>query len=109
MSLEKHVFRYAAPFLLGAVLLPLNAQQPQPSASEVLQHALHLADLYNWDDAGPEFSKAEKMFVAAGDQRNALYARLGKIRSTIEQRSLPVTSAELAADLDTNPLLHADK
>ncbi len=109
MCLRTSTPRFAALLFLGAALLPLNAQQKQQSASETLQHALHLADLYNWADAAQQFSEAEKMFVVAGDQRNALYARLGKIRSTIEQRSLPVTSAQLAAELDTNPLLHTDK
>jgi hypothetical protein len=95
--------------VLTAALLSLHAQQTQLSASNVLQHALHLADLYNWADAATEFGEAEKMFLAAGDQRNALYAKLGGIRSNIEQRKLPVTSAELAAELETNPLLQTDK
>jgi tetratricopeptide (TPR) repeat protein len=94
---------------LAAALVPLNGQQSQRSAPDLLQHALYFADLYNWGDAGPEFSQAEKMFVAAGDQRNALYARLGKLRSTVEQGSLPAISAQLAAELDTNPLLLNDK
>ncbi len=74
MCLRTSMLRFAALLFLGAALLPLNAQQKQQSASEVLQHALHLADLYNWADAAPQFSEAEKMFVAAGDQRNALWA-----------------------------------
>lgn len=93
----------------GLLLLALNAQQAPRSATEVLQHGLHLADLYNWADAAKDFSEAEQMFMAAGDQRNALYARLGNIRSTIEHRSLPATSAELDAQLDSNPFLQNDK
>jgi CHAT domain-containing protein/tetratricopeptide (TPR) repeat protein len=95
--------------VLGAALLPLIAQQRQQSDLDLLHHALYLADLYNWTDAGPEFVKAEKMFLAAGDQHNALYAKLGRIRSTAEQGRLPVISAQLAAELDTNPLLRSDK
>jgi len=95
--------------VLGLVILALNAQQTPRSADEALQHGLHLADLYNWADAAKDFSDAERMFIAAGDQRNALYARLGNIRSTIERRSLPATSAELDAELDSNPLLQTDK
>jgi CHAT domain-containing protein len=49
------------------------------------------------------------MFVAAGDQRNALYAKLGRIRSTLDQRSLPAISAQLGAELERNPLLQTDK
>src|SRR5215472_15389860 len=99
--------RLLAPlFVMGAVLLPLRAQ---PSAADALQRALHFADVYNWSDAAREFSEAEKLFLAAGDQRNALFARLGTIRSTAEQRNLPSTSAELGTELDTNPILQTDK
>jgi CHAT domain-containing protein len=95
--------------VFGTGLLPLRAQHNQRSASELLQHALYLADLFNWADAGPEFSQAEKAFLAAGDQRNALYAKLGRIRSTAEQGRLPVISAQLDEELRTNPLLGNDK
>lgn len=73
----------------------VEAQQPQ--AKEVFARALHLADLYNWADAAPAFTEAEQLFVAAGDQRNALYAKLGRIRSNIErdQHTLPSVSAQL--------------
>src|SRR5262249_32223499 len=58
--------RVVALFALGVAVLPLNAQHRQRSAQDLLNHALYLAELYNWADAGPEFSQAEKMFVAAG-------------------------------------------
>src|ERR1041385_6148465 len=85
------------------------AQQVQ--AREMLARALHLADLYNWADAAPAFTEAEQLFVAAGDQRNALYARLGRIRSNIErdQQMLPSVSAQLAEALEDDPLLQNDK
>ena len=92
-----------------AALVPLNGQQSQRSAPDLLDHALYLAELYNWADAGPEFSQAEKIFVAAGDQRNALYARWGRLRSTVEQGNLPAISTQLAAELDRNPLLLNDR
>ncbi|MGD0669559.1 MAG: CHAT domain-containing protein [Bryobacteraceae bacterium] len=95
-------------FLTTVGSLPLRPQD-RHSPQELLDHALHLADLYNWDDAGEEFAEAEKLFVAVGDGRNALYAKLGKIRSTIDQRDLPATSAQLASDLEQNPLLQNDK
>ena len=99
----------ALAWVFGTGLLPLIAQHNQRSASELLQHALYLADLFNWADAGPEFTNAEKLFRAAGDQRNALYAKLGRMRATVEQNSLPAFSAQLATELDTNPLLLNDK
>ena len=69
--------RFSALFLMTVGLLPLRPQEWQP-AHEMLDRALRLADLYNWDDAGKEFAEAETLFLAAGDQRNALYAKLGK-------------------------------
>ncbi len=95
--------------VIGTVTLPLRAKQNPQSASELMRHALYLADLYNWADAGPEFSQAEKLLVAAGDQRNALYARLGVTRATAEQGKLPVMSSQLDEELNTDPLLLNDK
>jgi len=87
----------------------VEAQQSQ--AKELLARALHLADLYNWADAAPPFSEAEQLFAGAGDQRNALYARLGRIRSNIErdQQTLPLVSNQLAEALADDPLLQNDK
>jgi hypothetical protein len=96
-------------FLILASSLPRLAGQRQPAAAEKLQHALRLADLYNWADAGPDFAEAERMFLATGDARNALYARLGLIRSNSEQHPLPETSEHLAKDLESNTLLQNDK
>jgi CHAT domain-containing protein len=49
--------------------------------------------------------------VDAGDQRNALYAKLGLIRSNIEreQQTLPAVAAHLAEALEDDPLLQNDK
>jgi CHAT domain-containing protein len=96
-------------FALVLAMLPADGQQPPQSAARALQRGLHLADLYNWAGAAEDFKAAEQMFLTAGDQRNALYARLGKIRATIEQLSLPVTSAQLDSELESNALLQNDK
>ena len=87
----------------------LHAQQPQPK--ELLARALHLADLYNWSDAGPLFVEAERLFVDAGNQRDARYAKLGRIRSNLDrdQQTLPVVVAQLAEALEDDPLLQNDK
>jgi len=52
-----------------------------------------------------------KPVAATGDRRNALYAKLGRIRSTIErdQQTLPMVSAQLGEALGDDPLLQADK
>lgn len=101
-------------FVVRAALLIVLASfldAQQPGANELLARALHLADLYNWADAAPAFTEAEQLFLAAGDQRNALYAKLGRIRSNIErdQQTLPNASAQLGEALDDDPLLQNDK
>ena len=75
------------------------------------KRALYLADLYNWADAAPEFTEAERLFTAEGDARNAFYARFGRIRANIEcdQQSLPAVSVQRSQELDNNPLLQTDK
>src|SRR5580658_7560865 len=95
-------------FLIVCSLLA-NAQQPQ--AKELLARALHLADLYNWVEAAPDFERSEHLFADAGDQRNALYAKLGLIRSNIdrEAQTLPAVAAKLADELEDDPMLKNDK
>ena len=114
MSRSAGVFSAAFGLLRPMTLLIVcsscvEAQRSQ--ADELLARALYLADLYNWADAAPAFTEAEKLFAAAGDQRNALYARLGRIRSNVEreQQILPMMSAQLAEALDDDPLLQNDK
>ena len=97
------ILQVIALLLLSTLLLSAWAQQKDLSGENLLRHALYLADLYNWAEAGPEFTNAEQIFSVVGDQRNALFARLGTIRSTIEQRVLPVTSADLAQELRDQP------
>ncbi len=106
----KAVYRFVRPTaLLIACSSCVEAQQPQ--AKELLARAVHLADLFNWADAAPAFTEAEQLFAGAGDRRNALYARLGRIRSNIErdQQTLPLVSAQLAEALEQDPLLQNDK
>ena len=94
-------------FLIAVGTLPLRPRDRTPQ--ELLDRALHLADLYNWDDARDDFAEAETMFLAAGDKRNALYAKLGRIRSTLDQQVLPATAAKLTSELENNSLLQTDK
>jgi len=77
-----------------------------PKAS--LRQALTFADAYNWYDAGPHFLAAEKYAVSVGDARSELYARVGTIRSTMEQRVLPETALLLDGELKQNALLQND-
>ena len=82
---------------------------PSDAARDALDKARQLGDLYNWADAAPFFIEAERLYTDQGNPRDALYSKLGRIRSTMEQVSLPETSAWLAQELDSNPLLQNDK
>ena len=45
------LIRFSALLLITVWLLPLRSQDRR-SPQELLDRALHFADLYNWDDAG---------------------------------------------------------
>ena len=100
-----------APRTVLLVLCSSIVAAQEPQAKELLARALHFADLYNWGAAGPIFAEAEKRFDSAGDRRNALYTRLGRIRSNIErdQNTFPGESVQLGDALDDDPLLQNDK
>src|SRR5438046_2314637 len=96
-------------FLCAALLASARAQTSSDDPDVLLRQALHLGDLYNWADAAPMFTEAEQLYSARGDNRNARYAHFGRIRSTMEQLTLPEVSEELGAELDQNLLLQSDK
>ena len=102
---------FAHGFAIVLLTLPLSVpvQTQTTDADALLAQALRLGDLYNWADAGPFFADAERIYSQRGDARNALQARLGRIRSTMEQLSLSETSAMLDEELESNPLLQTDK
>src|SRR6266508_2477966 len=86
----------AAVALLWAPL----AAQPRPGDSNpkrLIEKADRLAWLYNWYMAGPLYAEAEKVFEQAGDSRNALYAKIGRLRSEWEAMSFPEVSEYLAS------------
>ena len=95
-------------FLFGAVCVFAHAQATADDPDVLLKQALRYGDLYNWADAASLFTQAEQLYSARGDSRNALYAHLGRLRSTMEQLSLPEVSEELGVELDKNPLLQSD-
>jgi CHAT domain-containing protein/tetratricopeptide (TPR) repeat protein len=95
-------------FGLVLALVATLARAGTDDAQTELDKGRQLGDLYNWADAAPYFIEAEHLFNERGDMRNALYAKLGRIRSTMEQVSLPQMSAWLAGELESNPLLKSD-
>src|SRR5260370_10295042 len=78
------------------------------TADTLLQRALYLSDLYNWRAARPYFTKSQQMFEAAGDKRNALYARLGAIRDRAGPAPIPKHSLLLHQELAPKPRLQSN-
>jgi len=102
----RRVILLVAGLLLAASSSPVSADD---AADTQLQRALYFSDLYNWRAARPYFIKSQQMFEAAGDKRNALYARLGAIRAGAEPAPLLKLSYMLEQELAANPLLQSDK
>jgi len=89
----------------------LNQAPAQASreASDLLQRALHFADLYNWHASLSYFTRAQELFEESGDKRNALYAHIGAIRAGANPAPITELSYGLAQELATNPILQSDK
>jgi CHAT domain-containing protein len=85
------------------------AASANDEAETPLQRALYFADLYNWHASRLYFTKAQQLFEAAGDQRNALYAHFGAIRAAVDPAPINELSYTLAQELGTNPILQSDK
>ena len=73
----------------------------------LLTEANRLSWLFNWPKSGPLYQRAEALFTRAGDTRNALYARVGYIRSRAERMSFVDISSFLEDELKT-PLVQND-
>ena len=102
--LLRHLVLLAVGSCLAVDCLP----QPENDPTTLLRAADHFADLFNWTDAGPLYQKAADLFAAAGDARNALYAKFGAIRGSMETLNLPETSDYLGNQLQT-ALVQKDK
>ena len=94
-------------FVPGAVRAPQQTKKRPTSAPEILAEASRLALLHNWQAAAPLFREAEISFAAQSDQRNFLYAHIGRLRGEIESQSLPEVS-EYLADILTSPVTQSD-
>lgn len=103
--------RTAMPIAVAAALMcaPLTAQtrQSETNPKRLIEKADRLAWLYNWYLAGPLYADAEKLYAEAGDTRNALWAKIGRLRSEWETMSFPEVSEYLSVELDT-PLVQND-
>jgi tetratricopeptide (TPR) repeat protein len=105
---RRRIFRIVLVFAL-LVAVSSSAVAMDDPADALLHRALYFSDLYNWRAARPYFTKSQQIFEAAGDKRNALYARLGAIRAGAEPAPLPKLSYMLDQELAADPLLQSDK
>jgi len=96
-------------FTIATTVLSISGALGADSPEELLRRALYFADLYNWRAVRSDFTKAEELFQAAGDKRNALYARVGAIRAGANPVPIPAVSYQLEQELATNPILQSDK
>ena len=104
----KYLIRVSLALLIAPLFCIAPGQSPS-SAQDYLDRALRLANAFNWADAGPDFAEAERLLIAQGDTKNAYYARLGKMRSSMEHVVLPEAIVQLEEDLERLPFLQTDR
>ena len=96
--------------LAGAALIAVSVA-PQaraaPELAERLREADRLAWLTDWYAALPIYAEVEKRAVSAGNRRDAMYARFGRLRGLMQTLPLPDISEQIAADLES-PLAKRD-
>lgn len=69
-------------------------------AADALSRGEHFALLRNWTAAEPFYATAERQFSAAGDEENATFARISRLRGQLPQIPLLKASHQLAALLE---------
>ncbi len=73
----------------------------------LIRQADQHAWLTDWYTALPLYTNAERAAIVAGDQRNAMYARFGRLRGQMQTLSLVDLSESMAVDLES-PVAQAD-
>lgn len=84
----------------GSPPLPRHPNSNDPR--ELLDEAEHLFWLYNPLEAQPLYKRAQQLFAAKGDTRNALYARISQIPAESGTTNLAEQSQYLANELRTH-------
>lgn len=102
--------RYCLVSIVGTLLAllqwsPAVAQVSDPH--KILAEADRLAWLRVWTRAEPLYATAREVFIARGDERNALYAEVSRLRGQLPTLAVPEVSERLSEYLD-NPLVQSD-
>src|SRR5437762_309351 len=79
-----------------------QAQNRSPEFADRLQEADRLAWLTNWYEALPIYADVERAATTAGDRREAMYAKFGRLRGQMQTLPLPDISEQIAKDLATS-------
>ena len=85
-----------------------NAQGASSDFGARLSEADRLAWLTTWYDALPIYAEVEHAASKAGNRRDAMYAKFGRLRGQMQILPLPDISEQIAADLET-PLAKQDR
>ena len=89
-----------ARFVLWNPAVPTLERHPNSNnPRELLDEGEHLFWLNNPVEAQPLYARAERLFEADGDRRNAFYARISQIPAEMESRNLADLSQYLAKEL----------
>lgn len=87
------------------ILCPICVHAESPA--DMLARAHHFAEIGDWSTATGLYAQAEVEFRQAGDVRNELYAKFGRLHRDIEAGSYKAVRAEVARDL-ANPVVQGD-
>jgi hypothetical protein len=86
---------------------PRNDRPVQTTNPRVLvAEADRLALLGNWTKARPLFAGAEQIYSQRGDERNAIYAGIGRMRCDIERTSYAAGAQNIRELLNKPPVQH---
>jgi hypothetical protein len=115
---------FAAIALLGAILCVQYRSRKEAShrsnsppysilidsndPNQMLAEADRLALLANWPKAGPLFARAEQIYIQRGDSPDALYCRIGELRSQVEKTSYSEAGRAIREQMK-NPLVENDR
>jgi len=95
----------AARMIAAGMVTSASAHAQTPT--ELLSQADRLANQGDWFRAAPLYAKAEKEFQGAGNRRNELYAKFGRLHGDTEAGLYRATRARVVLDL-TDPLVEGD-
>lgn len=90
---------------VSVVLLLSSVASAQRASSDLdarLAEADRLAWLTNWYDALPIYTEVEQAATKAGNRRDAMYAKFGRLRGQMQILPLPDISEQIATDLETS-------